>query len=45
MMLIRACTVFDPIFPGTGIGQQLPRDASGEGYLIVSRSAFVNEPS
>lgn len=45
MMLLRACTVFEPIFPGTGIGLQLPKDGGGKGYLLVARSAFVNEPT
>ena len=44
LMLIRACAVFDPIFPGTGIGLQLPKE-NGGGYMLIARSAFVNEPS
>lgn len=43
MMLVRACAVFDPIFPGTGLGFRLPKDETG-GYALVSTSAFVNEP-
>lgn len=44
MMLIRACAVFDPIFPGTGLGLDLAKDATGA-YALVSTSAFVIEPS
>jgi len=43
MMLVRACAVFDPIFPLTGMGLKLPLDASG-GYQLAATSAFVNEP-
>lgn len=43
MMLVRACAVFDPIFPLTGLGLNLPLDASG-GYQLAATSAFVNEP-
>ena len=43
MMLVRACAVFDPIFPLTGLGLKLPKDASG-GYQLIASSAFVNEP-
>lgn len=44
MMLVRVCAIMNPIFPATGLGLQLPRDAKG-GYALVSTSAFVNEPS
>lgn len=44
MMLVRVCAILDPMFPTTGIGLQLPKDASG-GYALVARSAFVNEPN
>ena len=43
LMLVRACAIFDPIVPTTGLGLHLPKDASG-GYWLVSSSAFVNEP-
>ena len=43
MMLVRACAVFDPIFPLTGMGLNLPLDPSG-GYQLAATSAFVNEP-
>lgn len=43
LMIIRACAVFDPMFPATGLGVHLPRDASG-GYRLMATSAFVYEP-
>lgn len=43
LMLVRACTVVDPIFPTTRYGLRLPLDASG-GYQLRSASSFVNEP-
>ncbi len=43
MMLVRACAVFDPVFPLTAMGLQLPVDASG-GYAMSATTAFVNEP-
>lgn len=44
LMLVRACFVVDPIFPGTGLGAKLPVDSSG-GYRMVVTSSFVNEPN
>jgi Flp pilus assembly protein TadG len=44
MMLVRACAIFDPIFPMTGVGLRLRTEADG-GYKLVASSAFVNEPS
>jgi hypothetical protein len=43
IMVIRACLIVDPIFPGVGLGAMLPVDASGR-YAIVMQSAFMNEP-
>lgn len=43
LMVIRACSLFKPIFPGTGLGFQLPRN-SGDFYALVSSSAFAVEP-
>jgi TadE-like protein len=42
-MMIRACVVFDPMFPTAGLGAQLPRDASG-GYRLMATTGFMNEP-
>jgi hypothetical protein len=44
MMLIRACAKFDPLFPLTGLGFQLPKDNTGA-YALVSATAYVIEPT
>ncbi|MEM7178340.1 MAG: TadE/TadG family type IV pilus assembly protein [Pseudomonadota bacterium] len=43
IMYVRACIVVDPLFPTSGLGAMLPKDASG-GYAIIAKSAFINEP-
>ena len=43
LMLMRACVVVDPVFPGIGVGRSMPKDPSG-GYQIIATAAFVNEP-
>ena len=43
IMMVRVCVTQDAMFPTTGIGLNLPKDASG-GYGLVAISAFVNEP-
>lgn len=43
LMLIRACVLFDPYFPTTGLGASLPR-VSGGAYGLISVSSFVIEP-
>ncbi len=43
MVLVRACSVFKPIFPTTQLGMSLKRTDLG-GYALVANSAFVNEP-
>jgi Flp pilus assembly protein TadG len=42
-MLLRACAVFDPMFPTFGLSPRLPLDSSG-GYRIIASTSFVNEP-
>lgn len=44
IMLVRACVIVEPLFPGTGIGAMLHKDPAG-GYGMAALSAFVNEPS
>jgi len=44
VMLVRICVIQDAIFPTTGIGLGLSVD-SGGGYALISRSAFVVEPT
>jgi len=43
MVLVRACAVFQPIFPSTQLGMSLKRTDLG-GYALAASSAFVNEP-
>ena len=43
-MLVRACILVKPVFPGAGIGADLARQLNGE-YAIVATSAFMNEPN
>ena len=44
IMLIRACVIVTPLFPGTGLAAMLDLDEFG-GYGMAAVSAFVNEPS
>ena len=44
LMLIRVCAVVDTIFPSFGVGRTIPKDENG-GYILISNSAFVNEPN
>lgn len=44
IMLVRACVIIEPNFPGTGIGAMLQKDGDG-GFGMAAVSAFVNEPS
>ena len=43
IMMVRICAIQDPIFPSTGIGLGLKKDALG-GYQMIAGSFFVNEP-
>lgn len=43
LILLRACSLFDPFFPTTGLGSQLPRQ-SGGAYAIVAITSYVVEP-
>ncbi len=43
MMILRACAKITPIFPTTGLGKNLTKDAAGQ-FSLVSMSAFVQEP-
>ncbi len=44
MMLLRACALFDPYFPTTGLASKLERE-SGDLYALLSSSAYVVEPN
>ena len=43
MMLLRACLMFKPVFPTTGLAAAMTKDGSGYAAL-VSTSSFVQEP-
>ncbi len=52
LMIVQACGLFDPFFPTTRFGMQMPRydadpddDFVSEKFALVVTSAFVNEPS
>jgi hypothetical protein len=44
VMLVRVCVVQDAMFPTSGIGLGLPKDAMG-GYGLTATSAFAIEPT
>ena len=44
LMMVRVCVVLQAMFPSTGIALSMPLDAGG-GYGLVTRTAFVTEPS
>lgn len=43
LMMLRVCVLFDPMFPTTGLGFQLPKQ-DGDSYALVAISGFVMEP-
>ena len=43
LMLLRACYMFEPVFPTTGLGYSFTKDGSGR-VKMVSLSGFVPEP-
>ena len=43
VMLVRVCIVQDLIFPTTGLGLSMPKDAQG-GVGLIAETAFVTEP-
>jgi hypothetical protein len=43
LTIIRVCARFDPLFPQTPLGLNLPGDGQG-GYALATASAFVTEP-
>lgn len=44
LVVLRACSLFDPLFPTTGLGSKIPRQ-SGGAYAIVAMTAYVVEPN
>ncbi len=43
LMILRACSLFDPFFPTSGFGAVIPRE-SADAYALLSTSSFVVEP-
>lgn len=43
LMILRACVLFDPTMPGSGLGKALPKQ-SGGAYALVATSSYVMEP-
>lgn len=45
LLLLRACVLFDPMFPSTGIGYRLSQDFGNSGaYALTAKNVFVVEP-
>lgn len=43
LMVLRACALFDPFFPTSGLGARLTK-VSGGAYALVAVSSFAIEP-
>lgn len=43
LMILRACSLFDPVLPTAAIGAAVPKE-SGDAYALVATSSFVLEP-
>ena len=43
LMILRACVLFDPMIPTTGLGKAIPKK-SGGAYGLVATSSYVMEP-
>lgn len=43
LVVLRACSLFDPFFPTSGLGAQIPRESAGA-YALVSTTSYVVEP-
>lgn len=44
LMILRACALFNPFFPTTGLGASIPR-RSGDAYALISTASYVIEPA
>lgn len=44
LMVMRACYLYDPVFPHIGMGKRMDDHTNSAGYPIVSVSVFVQEP-
>lgn len=43
LMVLRACALFDPMLPTSGLGKAIP-EVKGGGYGLVATSSYVMEP-
>lgn len=43
LMMLRACVLFDPMMPTTGLGKQIPKK-SGGAYALIATTSYVMEP-
>lgn len=43
LMILRACSLFEPMIPTTGLGKLIPKESGGE-YALVATSSYVMEP-
>jgi hypothetical protein len=43
LMIVRACAMVDPVFPGTALALLLEENV-GDGFPLIATSGFVNEP-
>lgn len=43
LMILRACAKIDPVFPTTGLGENIVKDGAGQ-YALTSTTVFVQEP-
>ena len=43
LMVLRVCSLFDPMIPTTGLGKEIPKE-SGNAYALVATSSYVMEP-
>lgn len=43
LMILRACVLFDPMLPGSGLGRALPKESEGA-FALTATSSYVMEP-
>lgn len=43
LMILRVCSLFDPMIPTSGLGKAIPKE-SGGAYALVATSSYVMEP-
>lgn len=43
LMILRACALFDPMLPTSGLGKEIPKESLGA-YALVATSSYVMEP-